>query len=52
MDIELATPAQVAGDFAATLVGLGITFTAMALAASWPMALPALAAATVGTTTL
>lgn len=33
MDIELATPAQVAGDFAATLVGLGITFTAMALAA-------------------
>ena len=33
MDIELATPAQVAGDFAAVLVGLGITFTAMALAA-------------------
>lgn len=33
MDIELATPAQVAGDFAATLVGLGIALTAMALAA-------------------
>lgn len=33
MDIELATPAEVAGDFAATLVGLGIAFTAMALVA-------------------
>lgn len=33
MDIEFATTAQVAGDFAAVLVGLGITFTAMALAA-------------------
>ncbi len=33
MDIEFATPAQVAGDFAALLAAVGITFTAMALAA-------------------